>query len=45
MAVLVIAPCYALFDDTLFTFYKQVNYINEKLNLNIIIDDDYIFPL
>lgn len=29
------------FDDTLFEFYKQVNYINEKLNLDIVLDEEY----
>ena len=29
-------------DDTLFEFYKQVNYINEKLNLDIVLDDEYV---
>lgn len=28
-------------DDTLFKFYKQLNYINEKLNLDIVLDDEY----
>ena len=30
-----------IFDDTLFEFYKQVNYINEKLNLDIVLDEEY----
>lgn len=30
------------FDDTLFEFYKQLNYINEKLNLDIVLDEEYV---
>lgn len=29
-------------DDTLFDFYKQVNYINEKLNLDIVLNEEYV---
>lgn len=29
-------------DDTLFKFYKQVNYINKELNLDITLEENYI---
>ena len=32
----------AHFDNDELNFYKKVNYINEKLKLNLILDDDYV---